>query len=513
LNSLQNRLLLGVTSVFAVGFFLAAIAIYWFSQATMYAEFDEALFATVQALANLTEETEHGRIEFELSEGFEEFSRSKAPSYYQFWLEGKSLTRSKRLENCDLEYDHETLEAPKYRAITLPDGRRGRQVCMTYHPAIDDDWDEEDEEMKSDDTSIEFGTGGNKLASGHSSDIPSEPMAATIAPSESGVMTLTWERPRTNVTVVVARATTEIDKRLSSLLWILPSVGAAITVLSSVVLIAVVRNGLKPVQTIASAITEIDEHSLEARVPTGRVPVEISPMVRRLNDLLSRLEAAFHRERAFSSNLAHELRTPLAGLRATLEVHRTHEHDEARCERTVKTCLEICGQSETLVENLLSLARVGTSTFGCNKEEVQIDELFKECWQPYADRARGKKLKMSLDVPKLTAQTDREVLRVILQNVLSNAVCHSNDGGNIHATVGSTENELSISVSNTGNQLDAQQAELGFDPLWRGDDARSETGEHFGLGLTIVKRFTEALGGRVELNVDTSYRITITLPV
>ena len=375
MNSLQNRLLLGVTSVFAVGFFLAAIAIYWFSQATMYAEFDEALFATAQALANLTEESEHG-IEFELSEGFEEFSRSKAPSYYQFWLDGKALTRSKRLENCDLEYGHGTLESPKYRAVTLPDGRRGRQVCMTYHPAIDDS-DEEDEELRSDYTKIEFGTGGDELASGHTeSGVSSESLAAAIAPSESGVMTLTWERPRANVTVAVARATSDIDNRLASLLWILPSVGAAITVLSSIVLVAVVRNGLKPVETIAFAITNIDEHSLEARVPTGRVPVEVSPMVRRLNDLLARLEEAFHRERAFSSNLAHELRTPLAGLRATLEVHRTHEHDEARCERTVNTCIEICGQSETLVENLLALARVGASTFACNKEEVQIDELF-----------------------------------------------------------------------------------------------------------------------------------------
>lgn len=512
MNSLQNRLLLGVTSVFAVGFLLAAIAIYWFSQATMYAEFDEALFATAQALANLTEETEQG-IEFELSEGFEEFSRKKTPSYYQFWLDGKALTRSKQLKNGDLECDHGTLESPKCRAVTLPDGRRGRQVCMTYHPAIDD-WTEDDDEWKNDYTELEFGTGNDELAPGHpESGVPPEYMTAAIAPSESGVMTLTWERPRANVTIAVARATSEIDRRLSSLLWILPSVGAAITVLSSIVLIAVVRNGLKPVETIASAITDIDEHSLEARVPTGRVPVEISPIVRRLNDLLARLEHAFHRERGFSSNLAHELRTPLAGLRATLEVHRTQDHDEARCERTVNTCLDICGQSEILVENLLSLARVDASTFASKREEVQIHALFKECWQPYAGRAGDRNLRTSFDVPEISARTDRELLRVILQNILSNAVSHSDDGGHIHATADINDAELSISVSNTGNLLGARQAELGFDPLWRGDHGRSETGEHFGLGLTIVKRFTEALGGRVELNVDASFRITITFPV
>ena len=509
MNSLQNRLLLGITSVFAAGFALAALAIYWFSQATMYAEFDEALFATAQALANLTEESGHG-FEFELTDGFDEFSRDSAPSYYQFWLDGKALTRSKHLENYDLEYGHGTRKFPKYRAVTLPDGRPGRQICMAYHPAIDD-WDEEDHELRNDYATIEFETDDDRIASGQrETDVP---VAAMIAPSKSGVMTLTWERPRANVTIAVARATTEIDKRLSSLLWILPTVGAAIMVLSSIVLIAIVRNGLRPVEKIAVAITNIDASSLEARVPTGSVPSEISPIVCRLNDLLSRLEDAFHRERSFSSNLAHELRTPLAGLRATLEVYRTHEHDEARCERTVNTCLEICDQSETLVENLLSLARVGASTFANSKEEVQIDELFKECWQRYVDEARDRNLRTSFDVPEVAAHVDREVLRVILQNVFSNAVCHSDEGGHVHATVGSTPNELRISISNTGNQVDSQQAERGFDPLWRGDDARSETGEHFGLGLTIVKRFTEALGGRVKLDVDTSFRITITLPV
>ena len=382
-----------------------------FSQATMYAEFDEALFATAQALTNLTEETAQG-IEFELGEGFEEFRRNDTPNYYQFWTDGRALARSKQLESCDLEYGHGTVESPDFRAVTLPDGRSGRQICMTFQPSVDD-WIEDDGEWREEYTEMQFGTERN-LRDSHAS---METVNAAIAPSESGVLTLTWDRPRTNVTIAVARATTDIDRRLSNLLWILPSVGTGITAISSLVLISVVRNGLKPVEVIALAITNIDENSLEARVPAGRVPVEISPIVRRLNDLLARLENAFHRERAFSSNLAHELRTPLAGLRATLEVHRSREHEDARCERTVDTCLEICSQSETLVENLLSLTRVEAATFACTKQEVQIDELFEECWRPFADRAYSKNLQISFDIPQLCVTTDREVLRVILQNV------------------------------------------------------------------------------------------------
>ena len=509
MKSLQTRLLVGVTTVFASGFLLASTAIYVVSQATMYAEFDAALYATAQALANLTEETERG-IELEVSEGFEEFSRDDAPGYYQFWLDGKVLAKSKHLENRNLKLGRGTRDVPQYRTVALPDGRPGRQVCFTFQPSIDD-WVEEDDDWEEEYTQRDQRT-QDVTASLVAQRVALGEHAAT-APAESGVLTLTWEAARADVTIALARSTTQLDQRLANLLWILPSVGTAITLLGSVVLASVVRNGLQPVKTIAAAITDIDENSLEDRVSMDRVPVEVLPIVRRLNDLLSRLEIAFHRERAFSSNLAHELRTPLAGLRATLEVHRAQAHHVERCARTVDTCLEICDQSESLVENLLTLARVEAVTFACNVEPIRIDDLFRECWQPFAAQANRKHLRTSLDIPQILVATDREGLRVILQNVLSNAVCHSDPGGCIDVKVLSTDDQLSISVLNSGNQLDAHQAEVAFDRLWRGDHARSQTGEHFGLGLTIIKRFTEALGGHVDLCLDASFRITISLPV
>ena len=504
MNSLQTRLLIGVMSVFAVGFLLASVAIYMFSRATMYAEFDAALFATAQALASLTEQTEDG-VEFELSDGFEEFSRNDAPSYYQFWLDGKAFARSQHLQNRDLEFGQGTFESPKFRYTELPDGRPGRQVCVAFQPNVD--WDDGNDIGDEDDDER------YRFDSRNESARPLSTQHVSVVPDTSGIVTLTWELPESNVTIAVARATTEIDRRLASLLWILPLVGTAITLLSSFVLVRVVRSGLKPVEEISSAIVGIDENSLADRVPTDRVPVEISPMIGRLNQLLSRLENAFHRERTFSSNLAHELRTPLAGLRATLEVYRTKGHDEQRCDRAISTCLEICDQSETLVENLLALARVEGPKFARRMEEVQVDVLSRECWELFADRAREKNLKASLEFADFSVKTDREVLRVILQNLLSNAVCHSDKNGTLDVIVRPMKEQFLISVCNTGNQLTEQQAELAFDRLWRGDSARSETGEHFGLGLTIIKRFTEALGGNVKLSVDQAFCITVSIPI
>ena len=166
-----------------------------------------------------------------------------------------------------------------------------------------------------------------------------------------------------------------------------------------------------------------------------------------------------------------------------------------------------------LVENLLTLARVEGSTFECSLEELDLQGLISECWQPFADKAKERGITDAFNVPKLTVHTDREMLRVVLHNLFSNAVCHANDGGGIEVSCAASQSSTSICVTNTGNQLAKDEVELAFDRLWRGDSSRTETGEHFGLGLTIVKKFVEALGGSVEVNVDASFRIHVTLPV
>ena len=510
MKSLQTRLIVGVAAVFSSGFLLAAIAIYVFSKASMFAEFDEALHATAQALANLTEESSDG-IEFESTDGFEEFTRTESPAYFQFWLNGKSLRRSARLRGHDLELAQGESERPTYSSVTLPDGRGGRQIYMTFYPDLDwdDDWD---------DDGPSWSQGFSRAEPGHPEvhaiTSSSPELQASSAPSENpGVMTLTWERSQPDVAIAVARATTEIDRSLANLMWILTSVGSAITLLSSGVLFFVVRNGLQPVQAVTQAINSIDEHTLSDRVPTNRVPIEISPLVERVNDLLVRLESAFERERAFSSSLAHELRTPLAGLRSTLEVYHSRRHEPEEYDRAISVCLQICAQSESLVENLLSLARIEATTFECQFEHIVVSELFEACWVPMSAKAKEREINTAFDVTKLSVKTDRELLRVILRNVLSNAVCHCDEGGQIEAVLRRIEGELVMTVSNTGNQLSEAQARRAFDRLWRGDSARSQTGEHFGLGLTLIKRFAEALGGTATVHVDSSFHISVTLPV
>lgn len=174
--------------------------------------------------------------------------------------------------------------------------------------------------------------------------------------------------------------------------------------------------------------------------------------------------------------------------------------------------MQICDQSNNLVENLLSLSRVEGHTLRLHCEPVQVDDVFCECWQPLSEEAAAKSLRTEFDLSADVINTDREMLRVIFRNVLSNAVCYSDPGGVIEATIKGSD-PLAVRVSNTGHKMTQAQASKVFDRLWRGDQSREHTGEHFGLGLTLAKRFSEALGGSVSVAVDEKFHVSISLPV
>ena len=517
MNSLQTRLIVVLVVVVAVGFLGAGIAVYGFSRASMYAEFDQVLTTKVQTLAALTRDTRRG-VRFQLSEGIQEFNRRDALSYYAVVSKQRLLAGSS---------EHSLIARPGERgrlrfAPVMLGEQMGRQVTLTFQPRYlsleDDEYDEDNEDEEEyeedDDHEAEWRRYEESLRGTiFNADDSTDGEGPVGEPAEAGVMTLTWQAPEREVTIAVARDATQIESRLSSLRWILASVGTAVTVLSSLVLALVVRMGFRPVKSVSSKLAQINENNLSQRVPTKNVPSEVLPMVDRLNALLMRLEDAFHRERAFSSNLAHELRTPLAGLKSTLEVYLARLHEPEEYQEAMSVCLEICDQSHNLVENLLALSRVEGKTLTCKYEDVELASVFRDCWQPLSSDAAKKKLETQFDIPSQTVSTDREMLRVILRNVLSNAVSYCDPGGSIEASAKLEGNNICLQLSNSGNELSAEDASRVFDRLWRGDKARYQTGEHFGLGLTLTKRFVEALRGNVSVTVDRRFHIYITLPV
>jgi signal transduction histidine kinase len=304
-------------------------------------------------------------------------------------------------------------------------------------------------------------------------------------------------RPRLEVTLVVARATDEIRATIDRVTAALVGVGAAAMLLCLGIAFAVVRYGLAPVRALATAISEIREDELGGQLDAAAAPGELRPVVERLDELLRRLAAAFARERELTAEVAHELRTPLGGLRATLEVALARDDRPAEKYRAALVeCLEIVRHTERLVESLLSLARLDAGVVTVAAEPVALDALVREVLAPQARRAAARGVQVREALAPVEVTTDREKLRVVLQNLLDNAVSYVDEGGAISVELSGR----TLQVRNTGCLLTPEQAARVFEVFWRADAARS--GAHSGLGLALSRKLMQLLGGALTVHVS-----------
>ena len=275
MRSLRARLLVGMISGILLLLIVFSVIIYTVVRRTLVNQFDASLAATAQILAASVEQ-DGDKIELELDiQKMPEFQRVEHPAYFQLWRHnGAMAVRSASLGTDDLLRLDGSLDAPVFRALQTRSGQPGRAVGFKFAPKIE--------------------SRGRKRY------------------QQSAEQQL--------LTLVVARDASGLQYQLRFLLWLLLVASVGTITLSFIVAAFVVRQGLSPLKSLAAEIAVIREDNLTVRIGTERMPAEMVPIKERLNDLLSRLEASFNRERRFTVDVAHELRTPLAGIRPSLEV-------------------------------------------------------------------------------------------------------------------------------------------------------------------------------------------------
>ncbi|MCP4251559.1 MAG: hypothetical protein GY778_31360, partial [bacterium] len=314
----------------------------------------------------------------------------------------------------------------------------------------------------------------------------------------------------------VGRDTIDLHATLARLRGILIGVGLLAVVVSAGVLTWVVRRSLKPVDRLGGRIAALGADDWSARIDSADVPLELAPIVDRLNELLSRLGAAFQRERRFTGDVAHELRTPLAGLRTKLELALSRDRDPEAYRKTLDDCLQIDLHLQSMVETLLHLARADAGQLDVRTERVVLSKIIRETWEPLQERAAARELNVEWRLDDTgPIDTDPDKLQLVVRNVLENAVGHADDRGTVCIATQPANGALTLTVSNTGSRLSADQVRHVFDRFWRGDASSPEADDHHcGLGLPLCKTIVERLGGAIEASMDAdgSFTVTIRLP-
>jgi two-component system sensor histidine kinase QseC len=294
------------------------------------------------------------------------------------------------------------------------------------------------------------------------------------------------------VHLVVASDRRALDETLVTLALVLAASGLLLLVVTALVVPRVLSRELFPLNQLADQAARISADSLASRFPTEALPGELTPISSRLNDLLGRLQQSFERERSFSADLAHELRTPIAELRSMAEL--ALKWPEAREAQTDREVLAIALQMQRIVNLLLALLRSEQGQLAVVRENVALGPLVESVWQPLAKKAASKQLDVARNIRDSDRiETDPVLLRSILSNIMDNAVEYSPPGGIVRIAAGVGSGRFTLQLTNTVEHLLPDDVPKIFDRFWRKDAARSNN-EHSGLGLSLSRAFAQVLG-------------------
>ena len=271
-----------------------------------------------------------------------------------------------------------------------------------------------------------------------------------------------------------------------------------------------ISQGLRPLARLSDAIAVRDADNLEP-IRLQDVPVEVQPLVAALDRLLERLARSLDKERAFTADAAHELRTPLAAIKVQAEVALAAK-DEATRRHAIGQVIAGVDRTTHLAQQLLLLARVEHIEAGA-RQPVDLGRLAADGIAQRADAATQRDIEIELDArPGSMLHGDPAMLAILVDNLLDNAIKYGCDGGRIAVSVRREAGELLLVVADDGEGVAEADRERLRDRFFRveGHDAAGS-----GLGLSIVEKIAAAHGGTVDFGVGLEGRglgVTVRFP-
>lgn len=344
-------------------------------------------------------------------------------------------------------------EQPRYADMTLPDGRPGRALGLIIYPP----WRE---------------------------NLTSSPRPMV---------------PPVGVKLVVARETVSLaatQRKLRSFL-LFTGLGSVLIVMAAAALL--VWRGLQPIGELDRQIDVMPLAEPGRRFSLPGAPSELEPVVSRLNALMNRVTAAIEHERQFTSNAAHELRNPLAAIRAQCETALSRTRTAEQYEDTLAGILESQNGMQRVVEHLLMLARLESGHHASEfiREPAELQALLRRCWRGCVDRAAERRLSVvwQITTPEARLLLPVSLAEMVITNLMDNAVSYTPERGRITISAECEAGSLVIRVENSSPGMTPEQMEQSFSPFWRADPNASGHRGNAGIGLALCRRIADTLDG------------------
>jgi heavy metal sensor kinase len=272
---------------------------------------------------------------------------------------------------------------------------------------------------------------------------------------------------------------------------------------------ALARRALAPVASMTAEARSIGARNLHERLSIRNPHDELGQLAVTFNNVLERVDRAMEQQRRFTADASHELRTPIALIRAEADVALSENVDRSNTqEEEYRSALNVIRdgsqQLSRVVNDLFLLARADAGQTLVSPHEMQLDELVTGTAHGMRALAEEKGIELKLRVGgRAPYHGDEEMLRRVLRNLLDNAIKYSSGPGVVEVSLDRDAKAYRVCVTDHGPGISADDQAHVFERFYRGDQARghreSASGSGAGLGLAIAREIAELHGGRVDL--------------
>lgn len=232
---------------------------------------------------------------------------------------------------------------------------------------------------------------------------------------------------------------------------------------------------------------------------------------------LQPLKEALERELSFTSYASHEFRTPLSVLKGSMEVLIRKPRSQAEYEEKIKQCIGEVDKMSDMLDDLLTLTRVENGRMMLHDETISVADLLNSITSRHAEELLGRNIHISVQVcpEETTVKTDRVALTTIMSNIIGNAVKYCDEGGRVTISSQVTDGMVNIAVTNTGHGILREEIDLIWNKFYRGAEAGKQYIRGYGLGLPIIRHFSDLIGAYVTIDSDRDQPTTfaLSLPV
>ncbi|NQY87914.1 MAG: HAMP domain-containing histidine kinase [Colwellia sp.] len=435
-------------------------------------EFDRAMINKAGLLETLISESPD-EVDFDFADEFmPEFSGINSPEYFQLWRDNKVFERSKTLNlftNNKLPKLDIALNESSITNITLPDGRSGRMYFTKFKPQVDSAVREE-----YDITKEEFAK-TQKL------------MELAYATSNEGLNQILW---------------------FVDIIFIFTSIIAVVAV--RIIVFNVVERGLKPLDKLNTELKQINFNSEVSEISTSNLPEELIAIAEGINHFINENKTLYSREKRITSDIAHELKTPITELLNLTEVSIKFPNEKQLTENFKSDVLAITERLRNIVNGILLLQK-STCQSELEKKEVNFYTLLNSIIK--SENKTNRDVIINFNNQCKNIKTNEFAFTTVLTNLVNNALYYSSDITPVVIVVEPYSNTKKIifKISNISRfEYSEDDLDLFFEPLWQKDSSRTSE-ERYGLGLAIVQSYSEKIGASLTVAIEPDQKITFTI--